>query len=218
MDAQDPKSPNEKTVMAVNVFNKCAAAYQDKFMDVSLYKDSLDLFCDSIEKEHADILEIACGPGNITRYLLNKRPGFKILAIDLAPNMLELARSNNPEAEFRLMDCRDIGTLGKMYDAVMCGFCLPYLSKDEAVKLIKDASDLLTDRGVIYLSTMEDDYARSGYQTSSSGDRLYMYFHQSDYLHSALKGNGFKTINIQHMEYKDADGSKVADMIIVASK
>jgi 2-polyprenyl-3-methyl-5-hydroxy-6-metoxy-1,4-benzoquinol methylase len=208
----------DKTQMAVNVFNKCAAAYQDKFMDVSLYKDSFDLFCKNIVRNDADILEIACGPGNITRYLLNKRPGFKILGIDLAPSMLELARSNNPESEFRLMDCRDIGTLGKMYDAVMCGFCLPYLSRAEAVKLINDASGLLTTGGVVYLSTMEDDYSRSGYQTSGTGDQLYMYFHEAGYLYNALKKNGFTTIDLQHKEHVAADGTKTTDMIFVAKR
>jgi hypothetical protein len=31
------------------IFKKYAKQYQDKYMDVSLYTDSLDLFCDSIE-------------------------------------------------------------------------------------------------------------------------------------------------------------------------
>src|ERR1043165_1092851 len=96
--------------MAVNVFDRCAQDYQAKFMDVQQYSRSLDIFCAQVKKD-AGILELACGPGNITKYLLQKRPDLEILGTDLAPNMLELAKQHNPQAIFQLMDCRDIGKL-----------------------------------------------------------------------------------------------------------
>src|SRR5690349_5613480 len=130
----------DKTKIAVDIFNKHADKYQDKFMYFDLYNDTFDLFCLSIEKQNAEIIELACGPGNITKYILNKRPEFKILGTDLSPNMIKLAEINNPTAEFQLMDCRDIGKLNKKYDAILCGFGFPYLSKEEAIKFIKDAS------------------------------------------------------------------------------
>ncbi len=93
------------------MFNKLAQDYQDKFMDVNLYRDSFNLFCDSVQAEKASIIEIACGPGNITQFLLHKRPDFNLLGTDLAPNMIELARLNNPSANFKLLDCREIKTI-----------------------------------------------------------------------------------------------------------
>ena len=137
----------DKNKIAVGVFDKHATLYQEKFMDVNLYGDTFDFFCDTIKKQDADLLEIACGPGNITKYLLNKRPDLKIFGIDLAPAMIELAKINNPTAEFHLMDCRQIGTITKKFDAIMCGFCLPYLTKDETIKLLSDASILLNSKG-----------------------------------------------------------------------
>lgn len=210
----------DKTKMAVDVFDKRAGDYQDKFMDLDLYHDTFDLFCDSIAKDNADILELACGPGNITRYLLNKRPGFKILGIDLSPNMLALAKNNNPEAEFRLMDCRDIGTIGKKYDAIMCGFCLPYLSKEESVELIGHASKLLNPQGILYISTMEDSYDKSGLESSSKGDRMYIHYHESGYLTDALLANGFKMIDLQRKKFPfpKQDGTTITDLVIIAGK
>jgi 2-polyprenyl-3-methyl-5-hydroxy-6-metoxy-1,4-benzoquinol methylase len=204
---------------AVAVFDKLADVYQDKYMDVSLYHHSSDLFCDQITLKNAKILELACGPGNITQYLLKKRPDFKILGTDLSPNMVELAKINNPTAEFQLMDCREIGRLDQRYDAIMCGFCLPYLSKEEAIQLVQDASELLNPNGVLYISTMEDDYSKSGPKTSSDGaHQLYMYFHQADYLTAALQEHGFKTINLQHQDYPTQDGTKTTDLLIIAGK
>ena len=208
----------DKTKIAVDVFNKLAAEYQDKFMNVDLYSSTFDLFCKHIQSENANVLELACGPGNITKYLLNKRPDLKILGTDLAPNMIRLAKINNPAAEFQLMDCRDIDMLYKKYDAIMCGFCLPYLSREETIKLISDSSKLLNPYGVLYLSTMEDDYHKSGFRKGSKGDEIYMHFHQADYLTAALEKNNFRIIDLQRQDYPEQDGTKTIDLIIVAEK
>jgi len=189
-------------------------------MDMNLYQDTLDLFCSLVEKMDAEIFEIACGPGNITKYLLTKRPDFKIFGIDFASNMIDLARINNPTAQFEIMDSRKISKIDKKFNAVMCGFCLPYLSKEEAIQLIDDVYKLLESEGVFYLSTMEDDYSKSGYQEASFGgeDKLFIYYHQADYLLKALKNSGFRIIELQYKDYPEKDGSITKDLIITAKK
>ncbi|MGZ4044449.1 MAG: class I SAM-dependent methyltransferase, partial [Bacteroidia bacterium] len=112
----------DKNKNAVQIFNKLAKLYESKFMNVNLYGDTFDFFCDNIKKQNAEVLELACGPGNITKYLLNKRSDLKIFGTDLSPNMISLAKTNNPTTEFAIMDCREIGNLNKKYDAIMCGF------------------------------------------------------------------------------------------------
>ncbi len=206
----------DKNKIAVDIFDKLADLYQSKFMDVSLYHDTFDLFCRYVNQEKAAILELACGPGNITQYLLSQRPDFRILATDLAPQMLDLARKNNPSAELQVLDCRDIGELTMPYNGLMCGFCLPYLSKEEAVQLIANASQLLVDGGVLYLSTMEDDYANSGWRTGSTGDKMYQYFHEEAYLNDALTKNGFEILNVIRKKSPGPDDTVVVDLVIIA--
>ncbi len=209
----------DRTKQAVEIFNRRAGDYQDKFMDFDLYNDTFDAFCEMLPGRTANVLDIACGPGNITKYLLKKRFDLKILGIDLSENMIRLAGINNPTAEFKLMDCRDIGLLYEKYEGIMCGFCLPYLSKEESVKLISDAAKLLNKEGVIYISIMEGDYKNSGLQKSSDGkDEMYRYFHQEDYLTQALKESGFKTIHIERKDFPTQDGTKPSDLIIIGKK
>ncbi len=206
----------DKTKIAVGVFNKFAKQYQDKFMDVSLYSESFDLFCSSIKKKNPDLLELACGPGNITRYLLDKRPDFKIVGTDLAPNMIALAKINNPTACFQLMDCRDITTMENKQDGIMCGFCFPYLSKEEAITFIQDASHLLNPGGILYISTMEDDYSKSAFKKGSGGGEIFIHYHEADYLTNALTENNFIILDIQRKTYPEADGTQTTDLLIIA--
>jgi cyclopropane fatty-acyl-phospholipid synthase-like methyltransferase len=206
----------DTTKAAVEIFDKWAEGYQAKFMNVDLYGDSFNLFCEQIPKMNAAVLELGCGPGNITRYLLNKRPDFKILGTDLSPNMIALAQKNNPEASFEVLDCRDIHHVYQKYDAIMCGFCLPYLSKEAAIQLIQDASHLLHPQGVIYISTMEDDYSKSGFKRGSTGDEIYMNYHQADYLTQALMTNGLEIIDLKRQPYPTLEEATDTDLLILA--
>ena len=145
-------------------------------MDLDLYNDTYDYICDLIEKPKARLLEIGCGPGNITKYLLSKHPDFDIFGIDIAPNMVKLAERNNPTATFAVMDSREISKLNTKYNGIIAGFCLPYLSQAESGKLIVDSYDLLNQNGFIYLSFVEGNPDDSDFKIGSGG-RVYFYFH-----------------------------------------
>jgi len=186
-------------------------------MNMALYDDTFDLFCQRLnDKDQPSLFEIGCGPGNISQFLLNQCPELTIHGSDLAPEMIELAKLNNPTARFEVMDCREIHKVDSRYDAIMCGFCLPYISRDDARKLIADASRLLRAEGIIYLSTMEGDEKDSGFDISSSGDRVFTHFHRGDYLTQYLTQSGFEIIDVKRKTYPKADGSETTDLFIVA--
>lgn len=207
-----------KTQMAIDVFDANAKLYQDKFMDVDLYAESLDLFCSKIKKPNASILELACGPGNVTRYLLKRRPDFSIVGTDLSVNMLELAKQNNPTATFQKMDCRDLHKIKERYDGIMCAFALPYVDKEEALKMIHDGAKILQPGGLFYISTMEDDYTKSGLEVNSVGDSVFMHYHQHDYLRNQLLSKGLKLLLEDKKEYIDSKGRLVCDLILIGQK
>lgn len=201
-----------------DTWNKVALLYQEKFMDLALYNDSYDGFCSSMQTIHPAILELGCGPGNITRYLLSKRPDFKILATDVAPGMIELAKLNNPAAHFKVMDCRALDKLSEKFDGIIGGFCIPYLSKNDCIKLLRDCYQLLNKNGCVYFSMMEGDYHKSGFESGSTGDQVYIYYHQEDYFRKALIENNFKLLHFIRIENIKNDGSKQPELVFIAKK
>lgn len=199
-------------------WNKLATRYQDKFMDLDLYNGTYDFICDSITKAKAKLLDIGCGPGNITKYLLSIRPDFEVYGIDIAPNMIELAKKNNPSARFAIMDSRHIDQIQAKYDGIVCGFCLPYLSHTDSQKLITDCYDLLNENGLIYLSFVDGDPAKSDFQVSSSGDRSFFYFHQQDDLKTKLIESNFVDLNTFIVRYKKSESEIDIHTILTAKK
>lgn len=198
-------------------WNKVAALYQDKFMDLDLYDKTYDLICDSIPKTAPKLLEIGCGPGNITRYLLSKRPDFDIYGIDIAPRMIELARKNNPSATFDVMDCREIGRLSMKFDGVVCGFCLPYLSSEDRKKLIWDIAGLLNEDGLLYMSFVEGDPLASGYVTGGTGDRTYFYYHDLQELMRDM-GPRFGSLEVCEILYERTPAITEAHTVLIGKK
>lgn len=83
-------SMDTSSQITIDAFNQLATAYQMKFMDLELYDDTYDAFCQLVPKPRDDgpiaIFEVGCGPGNITKYLLTQHPEFTVHAIDAAPN------------------------------------------------------------------------------------------------------------------------------------
>lgn len=200
-----------------DTWNKIASLYQDKFMELDLYNDTYDFICNSIDKPNAKLLEIGCGPGNITKYLIAKRPDFDIFGIDIAPNMIELARQNNPTAHFAVMDSRQINNLDSTYDGIVCGFCLPYLSQTETNELIANSYDLLNENGLLYLSFVEGDPDKSDFKAGSGG-RVYFYYHKLDDITSQLSSFKFGEIKIFKVKYKISETEFDTHTIMTAKK
>lgn len=204
--------------ITIATYNSIAKIYQDKFMDVDIYNYTYDIFLSFLDQPFANIFEIACGPGNIARYLLTKKPNLKISGIDPAENMVTLARANNPTADFKVMDCRNIEQLTEKFDAIICGFCMPYITRDETKKLIEDCYQLLNSEGIFYCSTMEGGYATSGLETNSAGNSMYVYYHEEMYLRNVLLNCNFEILQFIRQPYAKSDSTMVNDMFFIARK
>lgn len=202
--------------IVADIFDNGSHIYVEKYMNVNLYKNSLDALCAVINSSTASILDIGCGPGNIAKYLLDQHSEFTIKGIDISPKMIAIAKANNPNADFEVMDCRLINMLKESYNAIVCGFCLPYLSKEETKELIVNISNLLTPDGYLYLSTMEDAYENSTLKSASYdvNKKLYIYYHESDYLIACLTENHFKIIYKE--QFVNPENTSKNDLILIA--
>jgi cyclopropane fatty-acyl-phospholipid synthase-like methyltransferase len=203
----------------LKTWDKLAQSYQSKFMEMELYDMTYDEFCDIIEKDNAPILELGCGPGNVTKYLQNKRPNFSILATDTAPSMIELGKINVPKADFQLLDVRDITSLKRKFDAILAGFVIPYLNSEEVKQFIADSFQILNENGILYFSCIEKEKNYAETQTSSDGKfTIEVNYHEVSSLLHALKENNFELVNLFRINYEKPDNKSDVHLVIIAKK
>jgi predicted TPR repeat methyltransferase len=200
-------------------WDKVATAYEAYFMDLDLYNDTYDAFCELLHQPYPRVLEIGCGPGNISRYLLRQRPDLQLEGVDISPSMIALAQAHNPTGRFLVLDCRHLDTLSGPYDAIVGGFCLPYLSQADCHKLFRDCAALLAPGGIFYISTIEGLYENSGYETGSSGqDQMYVYYYPENYLQARLDEGGFKTLHLFRKTFKKRNEELSTHLIWLVQK
>ncbi len=205
----------DKLTETVNTFDKYAKPYQEKFAAFEPYVKTYEKLSTLIE-DRASILDVACGPANISHYLLSYHPMLQVHGTDLAPSMLTLARAAIPSGVFELRDSRDIISIGKCFDVLIAGFCVPYLDKGEVIKFVGDARSLLRPGGILYLSTMAGEYADSGCQEPDREDRVYTYFYNVEFLQDLLVTNGFEILELERKAYPQEGKADTIDLFFYA--
>lgn len=205
---------------AVDLFNRLADSYQQRFFSVEIYSESLLAFLSYLKTE-AYILDIACGPGNISHFLLKHRPDLNLLGIDLAPKMIDLAGANNPNGKFLVHDAMEIDQLNDQFDAIAVGFLFPYLSMEQVEQFLRKVYRKLSKDGIVYLSTMEDKYENSRLKsssTSNNSEQLMMYYYETPFLTDLLEKIGFQILSKRTQEFVISETETDTDLIIIAQK
>jgi ubiquinone/menaquinone biosynthesis C-methylase UbiE len=75
------------------------------------------------------ILDLACGPGTLTRRLAAQvSPGGEVVGVDLALGMIQVAKAANvPHARFEVMDIERLTFPDASFDAAACGHGLQFV-------------------------------------------------------------------------------------------
>ncbi len=121
-----------------------------------------------------DLLEVGCGTGKTTAWLLSQVAPGKVTAVDFSPEMIKQAAAKGIDAEFRCADaCRDdLGRGG--YDVIFCFHCFPHF-RDQAGAL-RNLSRALRAQGRLIVMHMRGsgqvNAFHAGIEGAVRGDRL----------------------------------------------
>ena len=97
------------------------------------------------------VLDLACGPGSLTRRLLARRPATKIVAVDLDPVLLSIYRSLFPSVAVIEADLRTDAWYESVeghLDAVVTATALHWLDAATLQKLYRELAGLIRPGGV----------------------------------------------------------------------
>jgi trans-aconitate methyltransferase len=205
---------------SVERFNEFAKEFEQGFMELSLYDKAIESFCSTVSVAAPKILELGCGPGNVTRRIKSHLPEAQITAIDMAENMISLARKNVPDVDFKVMDVRHIDLLQRSFDAIIAAFVLPFLSYDDCSDLLAKVSGLLAPDGKLYVSTMEGAPEQNGFEsTSFSGEnRIHFTYYEETFLKTVLEKVNISIINLIKQPYLRNNVPLLTDIIIFGQK
>ncbi|MEU7145260.1 methyltransferase domain-containing protein [Nocardia sp. NPDC046473] len=138
-------------------------------------------------------LDAACGTGRYARWLAER--GHKVIGVDSSPDMLALARTRVPEAEFLLGDLHRLPVDDATVDLVVCALALNHNSSLDPI-LAEFARVLRPGGHLVITDTHPEAVARGSIPTVRSPEgqpgRIPVYrYLVGDYLRAALS-SGFQ--------------------------
>jgi tRNA (cmo5U34)-methyltransferase len=123
---------------------------------IPYYNQMIEALIDSIHFDNdatIRIIDLGCGTGTISKRISEKYPNSKIICLDVASNMIDIAKhklSGHNDVEFITGDFSKIDTNEK-YDVIVSSLALHHLENDKEKRdFYTKVYDSLTDFGIFY--------------------------------------------------------------------
>jgi trans-aconitate 2-methyltransferase len=107
---------------------------------------SIDLVSRIKSDNPLKIIDIGCGPGNSTQILIQKWPDSHIIGIDNSPAMIEKAKNDYPNQNWKLLDA-GINEIPDTYDIIFSNATIQWIPNH--MELFKKLFRILNEKGVI---------------------------------------------------------------------
>jgi len=97
------------------------------------------------------MLDVATGPGYASAAA--ERRGARVVGVDVAPAMVDIARRANPGLDFRVAEAEALPFHDESFDAVVSNFLVPHLS--DHVRVVAEFCRVLANNGRVALTTWD---------------------------------------------------------------
>ncbi len=121
----------------------------------------------------AHVLDVGCGGGTKSAYLIEK--GFRVVGIDFSDGMIEIAKREVPEAEFAVMDMKDLSGIRREFDGVFAQASLLHIPKNEVHSVFREFLSRLKPNGYLYVAVKEKNEGQLDEEIKKESDYGYEY-------------------------------------------
>lgn len=125
-----------------------------------LTSQSVDAVLDSADVGSGQaVLDVCCGPGMLTAAALSR--GAKATGIDFSAEVVALARSKVPDADFQKGDAQSLPFADNTFDSVICGFGIIHVPEPQ--RALSEMHRVLKPGGRVAVSVWEAPNSDNGF-------------------------------------------------------
>jgi tRNA (cmo5U34)-methyltransferase len=149
--------PSKRFTKIKKHFEKEATVFDKLFFKVvPRYQEMMQAIIEAIpfsKQDQLKIIDLGCGTGNLTQKLITTYPHAHVTCIDMAENMLKMAKAKlkrKRNVNFWLGDIRNFDYSGK-YDVIVASMVLHHIDKKDKVRFYRKLYNALSRGGVFYI-------------------------------------------------------------------
>ncbi len=179
-----------------DTYNKIARDWHTDHQKDSWWIDGTNKFVDLLKKGGV-VLDVGCAGGYKSRFFLGK--GFEVVGIDFSQKLIEIANQEIPQADFRVLDMRKVGTMSEEFDGIFASATLLHIPKNEIPYVLKGFVNRLAKGGCLYVAVKENRSGSPDEEIKQEDDYGYKYerffsYFSADELHNYLKDAGLEIV------------------------
>lgn len=201
---------------AYNAWSKTYDAVENKTRDLEAktLRESVSAV------KFSDVLEIGCGTGKNTEWLLTKAE--HLVSADFSAEMLSKAREKikAENVEFRQFDLREDWNFDEnSFDLIICSLALEHIEDIEFV--FQQAKKVLRKDGLFYIGELHPfkqyQGSKAKFDTKSGVFELECFVHNISEFFAAAKNNNFVFIELKEW-FDDDDKTKIPRLLTIIFK
>jgi ubiquinone/menaquinone biosynthesis C-methylase UbiE len=157
-------------------YDTVAPSYAELVVTGADWEDhAFDLLTELLPGDSRAVLDVGCGPGRTTGLLAARE--LQVVGIDLSPGMIEVARRDHPELDFRVGSMTALDLPDDSVAGVLSWWSIIHLPRDVAPQAFAEFHRVLTPGGVLLMGFHvgeESTHKTSGY----GGHPMNIYVHR----------------------------------------
>ncbi len=206
---------SDKNKRVIELYNKIAKKYTEVFFEDFSDKEFIDKFLNLLPKR-ANILDVACGPGNFTKYMMTR--GYSVEGIDLSEEMIKTAKKMVPNGRFKIMDMRRLEYSDHVFDGVFAAYCLIHVPSEEISATISEFYRILKKDGLLFIAVHEGVGENFIDEPLQEGEKIFVKFFTESEIKSFLEDAGFSILSLTKREPISKEEFSVNKLFIIAQK
>lgn len=195
--------------LAVDTYDKIADVYTQQYFNDLSDAPWIDKFLHYLPPQ-AKILDVGCGPGEFTRYILDKN--FDITGVDLSRAMIDIARERVGKEYFAIMDMCDLDYQPSTFDGLLAAYSLIHIPSSKVPHTLAGFYRILKPCGCLMIITQHGKPDRVVDEPLMAGEKMFINFFTGQRIASLLRAAGFTIIHQEELAIDDPDA--LSDRVI----
>lgn len=207
--------PMDTTQLVKNTYNQIADSYTDRYFDISSDIPLIDRLL-SLLPEQAKILDLGCGPGNFTQYLVSK--GFITEGIDISEAMLTIAKQHLPQVPFVQGNMSALPYTDESFDAVVSAYSLIHIAQADIPNTLMGIKRVLKKNGLILVLAQIGNSDQMIAEPLQPKLQNFVNFFRLEQLAKAFQEQGFQIKEHIEIPIDDPDNLTNSILFLIAQK